>query len=1042
MLLLFGVCLVSAQQNFSVSGVVTDSSDGSPLIGVSVVLKGTSTATITDVNGKYSLTGKVGSTIVFTYIGMEKKEVLVKSNVINVTLQPDSKVLDEVVAVGYGTMKKKLVTGATVQVAGDKLQKLSTTSALTALQSQTPGVSITQSSGQPGDGFKVNVRGLGTVGASGPLYVIDGVAGGNIDNLNPSDIESIDVLKDAASAAIYGARAANGVILVTTKRGKSGKTSISYDCYVGAQYAYKMPDLLNAKEYMAIEDMINYNEGNVANDWAKVLPAALYKSIQDGTWNGTNWMKESYNKAAPIQNHAINLTGGNDASKFSIGFSSASQDGIFGKPVESNYGRYTARINSDHVLLNIAGMEAIKIGETLNYSYSTKSGISTGNIYWNSIHSLLTANPLMPVYDDKGNYYDYDAKAAAGWNFDANARNPIANTALSSQGLNLSKSHNLQASAYIQIQPMKDLIFKSQFGYKMSASSYRSYDMIRHLSSDTQVTNESINQNAGVGASWTLDNTLAYKLKLSGSTFDMMVGQSAERWGLGDNVSSFGQNTLFLGSWKNAYVDNTKPTAIDQLKAGGSPWGEGSLASFFGRVNYDYKEKYMASFTMRADGSSNFASGKQWGYFPSASAGWVMSSEPWMESTKNWMDILKLRGSWGQNGNCNIDGYQYLTTFAFDVTNGYYFDTDKKSSQTTGGYANILKNPSVTWETSEQLDFGLDARFLNSRLGVAFDWYKKTTKDWLVRAPILATYGLGAPYINGGDIENNGFEFALNWNDKIGKDFTYGISVNVSHNKNEVTRIANAEGIIHGDANVLSQGTDEMYRAQVGMPIGYFYGYKTDGIFQNYDQIAAYKAAGKGVLAGAQPGDVIFTDVNKDGIIDDTDRTKIGDPNPDYNVGGSLSCGYKGFDLNISFSGNFGQQIAKSYRSFADAKTQNFTTDVFGCWTGEGTSNKLPRLTSGSSTNWQKISDIYIENGDYLKIQNVTIGYDFKRLFNKMPLQQARLFFTVQNLYTFTSYSGMDPEIGYGNDKSWVKGIDLGFYPSPRTFLVGANIKF
>ena len=1036
-------CHVMAQQG-RITGTVTDSKDGSSMPGVNVLVKGTTNGTITDIDGKFSLNiSTKDAVLVVSSVGYKSKEIRLKSDqkIVNVVIEENSELLDEVVVVGYGVQKKKLLTGATVQVKGDDLQKLSTTSALTALQSQTPGVNITQSSGQPGEGFKVTVRGLGTVGSSAPLYVIDGVAGGSIDNLNPSDIESIDVLKDAASAAIYGARAANGVILVTTKQGKVGKVSVSYDGYYGSQYAYKMPDLLTAKEYMAVEDMINYNEGNPANNWSKLLPSALYQSITDGTWNGTNWMNESYNKAAPVENHAINLTGGNEVSKFSLGFSYASQEGIFGKPVESDYGRYTARINSDHVLLKVKDFDAIKIGETLNYSYSTKAGVSTGNIYWNSIHSLLTANPLMPVYDENGDYYDYYAKQRNGWNYDASAANPIANTALSSQGLNLSKSHNLQASAYLQIQPIKNLIFKSQFGYKMSASTYRSYDRIKKLSSTNETTTESVSQNAGLGASWTLDNTLAYKLTVNHHTVDMMIGQSAERWGLGDNVSASGKNTLFLGSWKNAYVDNTKPTALDQITAGSSPWGEGTLASFFGRANYDYNEKYMASFTLRADGSSNFAPGKQWGYFPSASVGWVMTSEPWMESTKSWMDFLKLRGSWGQNGNCNISGYQYLTTFAFDVTNGYYFGKDK-ASQTTGGYANILKNPDVTWETSEQLDLGLDARFFDSRLGVAFDWYRKTTKNWLVQAPILSTYGLTAPYINGGDIRNQGFELALNWNDKVGKDFKYGINLNLSKNSNEVTRIANAEGIIHGDANVLSQGTDEMYRAQVGMPIGYFYGYKTDGIFQNYDQIKAYKDAGKGVLAGAQPGDVIFTDYNKDGVIDDNDRTMIGNPHPDYTLGLGLNFSYKGFDFNLAASGAFGQQIAKSYRSFASGKNENFTTDIFGVWTGEGTSNKLPRLTSGSHTNWQNISDIYIENGDYLKIQNVTIGYDFKKLFSKLPLQQARLYFTVQNLYTFTGYSGMDPEIGYGNDRSWVSGVDLGFYPSPRTFLVGANLKF
>jgi TonB-linked SusC/RagA family outer membrane protein len=941
------------------------------------------------------------------------------------------------VVVGYGVQKKKLVTGATVQVSGENLQKLNTTNALGALQSQSPGVNITQSSGQPGEGFKVVIRGLGTVGSAGPLYVIDGVAGGDINALNPSDIESIDVLKDAASAAIYGARAANGVILVTTKQGKAGKLQLSYDGYYGAQYLAKLPPLLNAREYMSMMDEMRYNEASPLHNWAGLLPTDLYNSIMDGSWQGTNWIKETYNEAAPTQNNSFNLAGGTEQSKFSLGFSYTSQEGILGKPVQSQFDRYTARINSDHVLLKVKDFDAIKIGQTLNFNYNTKSGIAIGNIYGNSIHNMLIGNPLLPAYDAEGNFYDYDDKVNNGWNFDGNTGNPLAGTALSNWGLNLSKNYALQSSAYLEIQPIKNLVFRSQFGYKMTASSYRSYDGIRHLSNNTNVTMDNVYQSASSGHNITLDNTIAYKFNVADlHQFDVVVGQSVEKWGMGSNIDASGNNSIFEGSFDHAWVDNTKPTVLSQRGAGGSPWGEGALASFFGRANYNYKETYMASLTMRADGSSNFAKGKRWGYFPSASAGWVMTNEGFMEDTKSWMDFMKLRASWGQNGNAAIDNFQYQTTFAFDESNGYYFDSGKLT-QTVGGYADILANPDVTWETSEQLNFGFDSRFLNSRLGLTFDWYVKTTKDWLVRAPISGVWGLNPPFVNGGDIENRGFEIALNWNDKVG-DFNYGATVNFAHNKNEVTRIANAEGIIHGDANVLSQGTTEMYRAQEGYPIGYFYGYKTAGVFQNWSQVDGTAAK----YAGAQPGDLIFVDTDNDGKITEGDRTQIGNPHPDFTMGLNLNFSYKGFDLNITGAGAFGQQIAKSYRSFADSPLQNYTTDIFGRWTGEGTSNKLPRLTSGSHTNWQNISDIYIEDGDYLKIQNLTIGYDFKKLFPTMPLGQARLYLTAQNLFTFTGYSGMDPEIGYGYDKSWVSGIDLGYYPSPRTYMVGVNLKF
>ncbi|MEZ7915141.1 MAG: TonB-dependent receptor [Macellibacteroides fermentans] len=1028
-----------AQSNTKVKGVITSGADGLPLIGVNVVEKGTTNGTVTDFDGNFELTVSSNAVLDISYIGFLSQEVKIVAGktTYNVVLKEDSQALEEVVVVGYGVQKKKLVTGATVQVSGDNLQKLSTTNALGALQSQSPGVNITQSSGQPGEGFKVVIRGLGTVGSSGPLYVIDGVAGGDINALNPSDIESIDVLKDAASAAIYGARAANGVVLVTTKQGKAGKLQLSYDGYYGAQYLAKLPPLLNAREYMSMMDETRYNEASPGYDWPNLLPTDLYNSIMDGSWQGTNWIKETYNEAAPTQNHSFNLAGGTEQSKFSMGFSYTSQEGILGKPVQSQFDRYTARINSDHVLLKVKDFDAIKIGETLNFNYNTKSGIAIGNIYGNSIHNMLIGNPLLPAYDAEGNFYDYDDKVNNGWNFDGNTGNPLAGTALSNWGLNLSKNYALQSSAYLEIQPIKNLVFRSQFGYKMTASSYRSYDGIRHLSNNTNVTMDNVYQSASSGHNITLDNTIAYKFNVADlHQFDVVVGQSVEKWGMGSNINASGNNSIFEGSFDHAWVDNTKPTELSQRGAGGSPWGEGALASFFGRANYNYKETYMASLTMRADGSSNFARGNRWGYFPSASAGWVMTNESFMEDAKSWMDFLKLRASWGQNGNASINPFQYQTTFAFDTSNGYYFDSGKKV-QTVGGYADILANPDVTWETSEQLNFGLDSRFLNSRLGLTFDWYVKTTKDWLVTAPISGVWGLNPPAVNGGDIENRGFEVALNWNDKVG-EFNYGATVNFAHNKNEVTRIANAEGIIHGDANVLSQGTTEMYRAQVGYPIGYFYGYKTAGVFQNWSQVDGTAAK----YSGAQPGDLIFVDSNNDGKITEDDRTQIGNPHPDFTMGLNLNFSYKGFDLNITGAGAFGQQIAKSYRSFADSPLQNYTTDIFGRWTGEGTSNKLPRLTSGSHTNWQNISDIYIEDGDYLKIQNLTIGYDFKKLFPTMPLGQARLYLTAQNLFTFTGYSGMDPEIGYGYDKSWVSGIDLGYYPSPRTYMVGVNLKF
>ncbi|MDR1779991.1 MAG: TonB-dependent receptor [Tannerella sp.] len=1042
--ILLCVTVTLQAQNINVSGTVTDAS-GETLIGVNVQVKGTTLGTITNIDGQYSVAvPNAQSVLVFSYVGYVTQEITVGSQrVINVRLGEDLQSLEEVVVVGYGVQKKKLVTGATVQVSGDDIQKLSTTTALGALQSQTPGVNIVQKSGKPGEGYNVTVRGIGTTGSSTPLYVVDGVAGVDINNINPSDIESVDVLKDAASAAIYGARAANGVILVTTKQGKAGKLQLSYDGYYGVQNLYKLPAMLDAKQYMAIQDETRFNEGNGVYNWSNEIPQYLLDRINSGTWNGTDWIDEYTNKDAIVQNHAINLIGGNDISKFSMGFSFSDEQGILGKGFDPSVKRYTARINSDHVLLRVKDFDAIKIGENLLFNYtSSNASLATGNIYWNSFHGVIVASPLLPMYDEEGNWYDQGDKSREGWNLQGSIGNPIASVALGSQANNSGRNYNLNANAYIEIQPIKNLKYRSAFGFKQSAWEGHSYSAPRNLSTTDNSTVDTNSQYAGAGYSITWDNTLSYNFLLDDKhAFDVVLGQSLEKWGMGSSMSTDARNSLFPGQFKYAYISNAKPSALSEISVSGSPQSEGALASFFGRVNYNYKEKYMASAILRADGSSNFARGHRWGYFPSVSAGWVITNEAFMESlAENGLDFFKIRASWGQNGNASIAAFQYLATISMDNSNAYYFG-DSKESPTTGAYADILPNLDVTWETSEQLDLGFDARILNSRLGINFDWYQKTTRDWLVQAPMLASYGTGAPYINGGDVRNTGVELGLNWNDRAG-DFNYSINFNIAHNVNEVIRIANTEGIIHGGANVLSQGTTEMFRAEEGFPIGYFWGYKTDGVFQNQAQIDEYRAAGKGVIDGAQPGDLIFTDINNDGGISDLDKVMLGNPHPDFTSGLTLSLGYKGIDFSVTSYGAFGQQIAKSYRSFADSPLQNYTTEIFGRWHGEGSSNKLPRLTSGSHSNWQYISDIYFEDGDYVKISNVTVGYDLKKLFKSVPFGQIRVYVAAQNLYTFTGYSGMDPEVGYGYDTAWASGIDLGFYPSTRKYLLGLNIKF
>ncbi|MBW4906354.1 TonB-dependent receptor [Prevotella salivae] len=1027
LLLLLSVlfCLtVSAQQQITAKGSVL-SSDNEPIVGATILQTGTSNGTVTDINGEFTITVPAGSMLKISYIGFQTQDVKASSQSLHIVLKEEDKSLDEVVVMGYGVQKKKLVTGATVQVNGKDLEKLNTVSPLGALQSKTPGVTITQSSGMPGEGYKVNIRGLGTTGDSTPLYIIDGVAGGNINGLNPADIESVDVLKDAASAAIYGSRAANGVILVTTRQGKAGKAQISYDGYVGVQNVYRMPDLLNAKEYAMIMNEERMQDGLTPYNFASLVPN--WSDIESGNWNGTNWMEEIRNKNALITNHAVNIAGGNDRSTFSIGLSYTYQDGILGKPCEPNFSRYTARINSEHKIIQRGKLDVFTVGENLLYDYTQNQGISIGDNYGNDLRNMLLTSPFLPNLNADGSYH-----YAIPW--EIREPNPIAKM-YNVSGNNQSKSHGLRAALYAVLQPVKGLRLKTNLGFTLGVDSYRSYTPVYKLSSNIMNDADNVYQSLSAGCSLTWENTANYVFTLGGKHhFDALLGQSIEADGLGESITGSNTNSQF-DDFKHAYLVNTSAiTARTTLT--GSPWGKETLASFFGRVNYDYQDKYMATFVLRADGSSKFARGHQWGYFPSVSAGWVLTEEPFMSSTRNWLSFLKLRASWGQNGNQSIPGYQYLSTISF--TNIDYTFGKDKSVITNGAYPDILANPNITWEKSEQTDLGFDSHFFSGKLGLTFDYYIKRTRDWLVQAPILDTAGTNAPYINGGDVRNSGIELALSWNDHIG-DFSYGANLNFAYNKNKVTRIANTEGIIHGEANVLSNGTDEVYRAQVGYPIGYFYGYKTAGIFQTQDEIDHYTEA---KLSGARPGDVIWVDTNHDGVIDLNDRCMIGDPHPDCTLGFSVNMAWRGFDVSATMNGAFGNQIMKSYRSFADYPKNNFTSDILDRWHGAGTSTRWPRLTSGTSTNWQFISDLYVENGDFMRMQNVTVGYDFKHLFKTLPFEQLRLYFSANNLFTITGYSGMDPEVGYGGTAAWASGIDLGFYPSPRVYMIGVNVKF
>ncbi len=1067
---LFLLCLFSprAMAQSIVKGTVIDEA-GEPIIGASVQVQNAKTGAITDFDGNFSVEAASNATLLISYVGYVTETVSVqgRSN-IQVVLKEDATSLNDVVVIGYGTMKKKLVTGATVQVKGEDIAKLNTTNALEAMQSSSPGVQITQSSSQPGKGYNVVIRGKGTNSDTSPLYVIDGVVG-SLDGINPADIESIDVLKDAASAAIYGARAANGVILVTTKQGKAGKIEISYNGAIGWSNVYKRPQLLNAQQYMTIMDEYSFNTSGAKMDWAKTIPEDILNKVKNG-WEGTDWWDVFTNDNAVQQNHSVTLTGGSDKSKFMGSYTFTSNEGIMGADKASFYDRHTIRFNSDHVLLRVKDFDAITIGENISIGYNKSHDLAEDGMYWSYIHSLMQTSPLLPQFADNGDIYNWqnvdgELTYGKGW-LPAMFNNPWEN--LSKGGFNsMAESRNINASAtaFVTIQPIKGLRFRSQFNYSWGSGAYRNFGTPRANAEGAAIVNSySISQSTWLSSNWSVSNTLTYDLPVfNGHKISAMVGQAFEStaWSTnlnGSNKIAYGQQLASLRDWDSAWLSNIILENASDATLGGNPNDEDYLASWFGRVSWDWNETYMATVTVRADGSSHFNDGKRWGWFPSVSAGWVVTNEKFMENTHSWMDFLKIRASWGQNGNCNVPKYQYITPIIMSSVGGYKFGSDLATSvagtPNSGAYPKNVPNPDLTWETSEQLDFGFDARFLNSRLGVNFDWYKKTTKDLIILKDPQYDQGKESPYFNGGDIRNTGIELALTWNDRIGKDFSYNVGVNFATNKNEVIRVNNLNHHVNGNGGILSQGTEYISRFEEGHPIGYFYGMSYSGIWQNQEQIDAARAAGKAVLDNAMPGDCIWDDWNGDGLItyaeaidangnDICDRHEIGNPNPDFNLGINLGLTWKGLDFSINGAGAFGMQVMRSYRSYGDTPYQNYDTTILNRWYGEGTSNFQPRIsaTGHQNTIWNSIR--YMEDADYFKIKTVTLGYDFKHLWKSCPFQQLRLYVQAQNLCTFTGYTGLDPEVGStGGDVNWASGVDLGLYPPARTFLVGANIKF
>ncbi|WP_439881725.1 SusC/RagA family TonB-linked outer membrane protein [Pontibacter sp. MBLB2868] len=1024
LLLLFHICGVAYAQT-TVTGRVTTAKEGIPLPGVSVIVKGMSVGTTTDAQGQYSLkVPEEGNTLRFSFIGFITQDAPINNRaVIDIKLAEDTKKLEEVVVIGYGTQKRSELTGAISSVSPEKITETPVLRVEQALQGRVTGVQVANVSGQPGDAPTVRIRGIGTSGSAAPLYIVDGFPVGGIDYLNPNDIESMEVLKDAASAAIYGARAANGVVLIKTKSGsKDGKMHVSYDGYVGIQNPWKKLDLLNAREYA-----IMMNEG-AAN--AGVTP--LFQDVNQYT-NGTDWQDALFGKNEKIMNHQIAVSGNNDKTAYYTNFSYFDQNGIVGGD-KSNFKRYTLRLNADNEVSKF-----LKVGTNLAYTNINRKAIDPNQEFGGLLSNAINLDPITPVFETDADRLASSLYASPNIIRDANGNvygispyvaqevvNPLARLAILNGNTEVDK---LVANAYADITITNGLTYRSTFGIDLAYVTNDNFVPRFYLNSAQKNANSLVSKETIKYYTWQAENVLNYNKTFDRHNIGLTLGTTALK-SEADNV--FASKTgLVTNNPDMAYLNLA--TDANGAQVGGY-YGNNALLSFFGRANYNFDGKYLLSGILRRDGSSRFGRERQFATFPSVSAGWVISEEDFFPE-QNLLNFAKLRASWGQNGNENIGNYTWASVIG--VGRGYTFFPGEEG-YTSGASPVKVANPYLEWETSEQTDFGLDLYFFNSRLALEADYYIKTTKGLLVDAPIPGTVGNNAPTVNGGEVRNRGLELSLTYSGEL-NDFSYSTSLNGSFNKNEVLSINNAEEVLIG-SSFATYGI--VSRSIPGQPFGYFWGYKTDGIFQNQEEVASYKNSEGALLQpNAQPGDIRFKDLNGDGIINDEDRTNIGNPTPKVVMGYNLDLKYKNFDLSAFFSGAFGQQIFNGTRRH-DLITSNMQTKFLNRWTGEGTSDKYPRFTwSDTNGNYTRISDIYVEDGDYVRLKTLQLGYNFSNdVLSKIHLTKVRVYVSGDNLLTLTKYTGFDPEIGARSTLDI--GVDRGIYPQARIFRVGLNATF
>ncbi|MET3112462.1 TonB-linked SusC/RagA family outer membrane protein [Pedobacter sp. CG_S7] len=1063
--LLFACLLLSvgAIAQVNITGTVSSSDDKLPIIGASIKVKGTSQGTMTNTNGSFALIAKATDVIVISYVGYKPTEVTIGTQTsITVVLEAEANKLTEIVVTGYTSQRKKDLTGAVSVVDIAQLKSVPAASAVEALQGKAPGVQIVND-GAPGSTPQIRVRGVTTINNNDPLYVVDGVPyEGKLSWLNPNDIESMQVLKDASSASIYGARANNGVVIITTRKGTQGSApKITFDSYYGTQSPRKntFPKMMNPLQYAQYQYSLftnvklpvvagtNYGTGAtptlpeylIAGDKSgqDVTAAAAdpskysqdpnsFYQITKANQQGTNWMEE-ITENAPIQNYQLSAAGGGENSTYNFSSGYLDQKGTI---KYTGFKRYNVRANTSVTALN----KRLRFGENIQYSYSEGVGYGVNTNTSGSAQGEGSAigwayriPTIIPVYDIKGNF------AGSRGSLLGNAENPLATLFRGKDNIN--RSNFFFGNAFAEVDIIKGLVAKTSFGLRYENYNGRS---MRYPNLEFSEGNNSnnLNEYQGYTTEWTWTNTLTYsKVFAEKHRLNLLAGTEGIK--STNRQLNAGRNDFFLLGDQNYYYLNVGSSNISNASTGSLA----SLFSLFGRADYAFNDKYLASVTLRRDGSSNFGPENKYGYFPAGSLAWRLSEESFIKENATWVTDLKLRAGYGETGNQRIPGFQYLNRYQSSLTSAAY-GFGGGNSVTTGVWQNSYSNPAIKWEGLSSVNLGLDFTLFNSVFDGSFDWYNKKTSDMLYPVPLPSTaVGMGnSPFVNVGDMSNKGIEIALAYHyGKIeDKPLKFDIGFNFSKNVNKIVKLA--PGIDNQPyGNFRSLQTSIL---QAGQPFGSFYGYATDGIYQSAADLAASP-----VYSGARIGGFKFKDVNGDGKVDAADRTIIGNPNPDFLYSFSVNASYKNFDINMFFNGSQGNDLYDATRYYTDFNTfaGARSTRLLDAWSPTNPTSMIPSASILASSFEYNSSSYFVQDGSFFRMKNLQVGYNFEaeKLFgSKLGISKLRVYASATNIFTLTKYSGLDPEVSQTSSTFSAPGVDFGVYPSPRQFLLGLSVGF